>query len=65
MKIKEIRELSLEELQKRRLELKQESFSLRLQQQGGQIERPSRIREVRREAARVETTITERRPFKV
>lgn len=62
MKIKEIRELSVEELQKRRLELKQETFNLRLQQQSGQMEKPSRIREIRREVARIETTITERRP---
>lgn len=62
MKIKEIRELSVDELQKRCLELKQETFNLRLQQQSGQMDKPSRIREIRREVARVETTISERRP---
>lgn len=62
MKIKEIRELNVEDLSKRRLELKQEAFNLRIQQQSGQIEKPSRIREVRREVARIETAITERRP---
>ncbi len=65
MKTKEIRELSVEELQKRRLELKQETFNLRLQQQSGQMEKPSRFREIRREVARIETFITERRPAKV
>ena len=65
MKTKEIRELSVEELQKRRMELKQETFNLRIQQQSGQMEKPSRIREIRREVARIETTITERRPARV
>jgi large subunit ribosomal protein L29 len=55
MKIKEIRELSLEELETRRRELKQEIFHLRLQQQGGQLEKPSLIRSIRREIARIET----------
>ncbi len=61
MKIKEIRELSIEELQTRRRELKQETFNLRVQQQSGNLEKPSRIREIRKEVARVETTISERR----
>ena len=55
MKIKEIRELSPEELESRKRELKQEIFHLRLQQQGGQLEKPSLIRSLRREIARVET----------
>ena len=62
MKIKEIREFSVEELQARRRELKQETFNLRVQQQAGQMEKPSRLREIRREVARIETTLTERRP---
>ena len=62
MKIKEIRELSVEELQTRRRELKQEIFNLRIQQQSGQLEKPSRLREIRREVAHLETTLTERRP---
>lgn len=62
MKIKEIRELSVDELQARRRELKQETFNLRIQQQSGNLEKPSRIREIRKEVARIETTITERRP---
>ena len=61
MKIKDIRELSVEELQSRRRELKQETFNLRIQQQSGNLERPSRIREIRKTVARIETTISERR----
>jgi large subunit ribosomal protein L29 len=55
MKIKEVRELSTDELESRKRELKQEIFHLRLQQQGGQLEKPSLIRSLRREIARVET----------
>jgi large subunit ribosomal protein L29 len=60
MKIKEIRELTIDELSTRRRDLSQESFHLRLQQQSGQLEKPSQLREIRREIARIETVITER-----
>ena len=60
MKTKEIRELSVQELQTRKRELRQEAFHLRLQQQSGQLEKPSQIRVIRREVARVETVITEK-----
>jgi large subunit ribosomal protein L29 len=60
MKIKEIRELSNDELSTRKRELRQESFHLRLQQQSGQLEKPSRLRDIRREVARVETTLSAR-----
>lgn len=58
MKIKEIRDLSREELKTRKRELKEEIFHLRLQQQGGQLEKPSQFRVLRREIARVETVLT-------
>jgi large subunit ribosomal protein L29 len=60
MKIKEIRELSIDELSSRRRDLSQEKFHLRLQQQSGQLEKPSQLRQIRREIARIETVITER-----
>jgi large subunit ribosomal protein L29 len=60
MKIKEIKELSVDELQARKRELNQESFNLRLQQQTGQLEKPSQIREIRREIARLETVLSQR-----
>jgi len=60
MKIKEIKELSVEELQARKRELNNESFHLRLQRQTGQLEKPSQIRSIRREIARVETILTQR-----
>lgn len=60
MKTTEIRELSSEELETRRRELKKEIFHLRLQQQGGQLEKPSLIRSLRREIARIETVATQK-----
>ena len=61
MKTKEIRELTPEELESRRRELKTEVFHLRLQQQGGQLEKPSQLRSLRREIARIETVVTQKR----
>jgi large subunit ribosomal protein L29 len=61
MKIKEIRDLNEEELSSRKRDLKQEAFHLRLQQQSGQLEKPSEIRAIRREVARIETVLAERR----
>ncbi len=60
MKIKELRESTVEELSARRRELKQEALNLRIQQQSGQLENPSRLKTIRREIARIETIITER-----
>lgn len=60
MKIKDIRELSRDELVTRKRDLRQESFHLRLQQQSGQLEKPSQIKEIRREVARIETVLTQK-----
>ncbi len=61
MKIKEIRELTLEELASRKRELRDETFHLRIQQQSGQLENPSQLRTIRREVAQVETVITQKK----
>jgi large subunit ribosomal protein L29 len=60
MKTKEIRELSLNDLSARKRELGEEIFHLRLQQQSGQLEKPSQLRAIRREIARVESFITQK-----
>jgi large subunit ribosomal protein L29 len=60
MKAKEIRELTDAEAQAKLRDLRQELFNLRLQQQTARLERPSRIREVRRIMARIETILRER-----
>ena len=58
MKLKEILDLSLQELAARKHELREESFHLRIQQQSGQLEKPSLIRSLRREVAQLETVLT-------
>lgn len=61
MKAREIRELTDAEAQAKLRDLRQELFHLRLQQETARLERSSRIREVRREIARIETILNERR----
>ena len=58
--MKEITELSADELLTKRRDLRQEILHLRLQQQSGQLERPSRLRLLRRDIGRLETVLTER-----
>jgi large subunit ribosomal protein L29 len=60
MKAKEIRELTEAEAQAKLRDFRQELFNLRLQQQTARLERASRIREVRRDMARIETVLRER-----
>jgi large subunit ribosomal protein L29 len=57
---KEIRVGGDAELAAKNRELRQELFNLRLQQQTARLERPSRLREVRRDIARIETVLRER-----
>jgi large subunit ribosomal protein L29 len=65
MKAKEmrgqLREQPLEELRKRLSDLEEQLFKLRFQKSTGQIEDPTRIRQVRRNIARVLTVMNERR----
>jgi len=60
-KITEIRELTTEELTSRLRDLKQEALNLRLQQATGQLENTSRRNLVRKEVARVQTILSQRR----
>ena len=60
MKVKEIRDMSDAELQKRIGELKEELFNLRFQLATGQLENHMRIRDVKKSIARVKTIIRER-----
>ena len=61
MKIAEIKEFTLKELSARKREIRQEIFNLRIQQQGGQLEKPHMLRSLRRDAARVESVLTQKR----
>jgi large subunit ribosomal protein L29 len=60
MKMKELIEMSTDELLTKRRDLRQERLHLRLQQQSGQLEQPSRLRLLRRDVARIETVLTRR-----
>jgi large subunit ribosomal protein L29 len=60
MKIKEIIEMTTDELLTKKRDLRQESLHLRLQQQSGQLEQPSRLRLLRRDVARIETILSQR-----
>jgi large subunit ribosomal protein L29 len=60
MKMKELTELGMDELLTKRRDLRQESLHLRLQQQSGQLEQPSRLRLLRRDLARIETELSHR-----
>ena len=60
MKVKETRELSTEEINKKLVEAKEELFNLRFQQATGTLEKPSRIRDLRHTVARMKTVLKER-----
>jgi len=59
MKAKEIRELSVEELEVKLTDLEKDLFNLRLQNATNQLDNPTRIAEVKRDIARVNTILRE------
>ncbi len=59
-KMKEIRQLSDEDLLRQIDTLKEELFDLRFKQATGFLENPARIREIRKTIARIKTVLTER-----
>ena len=61
MKISELKDLTLVELNAKSRDLRQEIFNLRLQQAGSQLEKPSRLRLLRKDVARLETRISQLR----
>lgn len=58
MKFSEIKDLTLVELGAKGRDLRQEMFNLRLQQASAQLEKPARIRTLRKDIARIETQIS-------
>jgi len=60
MKAVELRELTDEELQQQQSDTEQELFNLRIQQSTGQIEKATRIKELRRDLARILTVMHQR-----
>lgn len=61
MKAVDLRQKSDDELREQLSNLKRESLNLRFQKSGGQLEATSRVRVVRRDIARIQTVLTERR----
>ena len=59
-KIEELRKLTTEELNNKIKENKEELFNLRLQQATGNLEKPGRLKDLRKEVARMKTIIRER-----
>jgi large subunit ribosomal protein L29 len=64
MKIAEIRDMTLDQLDDQLAKLKKEQFNLRFQRASGQLENTSRVREVRRDIARVMTVARQKQQGK-
>lgn len=58
MKMSELKDLTVDELQAKNRDLRQELFNLRLQKASSQLEKPARLRHLRRDVARIETQIS-------
>jgi large subunit ribosomal protein L29 len=61
VKTKDLRAMSVDELESKLLEAKKEQFNLRIQQSTGQLQNTAVIRKVRREIAKINTLLTERK----
>jgi len=60
MKIKEIRDLSIDELQQKNREFIEELFKLRLRHASGQLDSPATLGHIRKDIARVRTVLAEK-----
>ncbi len=60
MKISEIREMSIEDINKKIVELKNELFEMRMKQATGSLEKPHMINKLRKDVARLKTVLTEK-----
>jgi len=61
MKFSELKDITIPELAAKSRDLRQEIFNLRLQQASSQLEKPARLRILRRDIARIETRISQLR----
>jgi large subunit ribosomal protein L29 len=59
MKAEEIRALTSEEMQQKLIELKHELFNLRFQHEIGQLENPSKMKQAKKDIARIRTVLNE------
>ncbi|HHU06285.1 MAG TPA: 50S ribosomal protein L29 [Clostridiales bacterium] len=60
MKATEVRQMSVQELNAKLVELKRDLFYLRMQHATNQLDNPSKIKEVKRDIARVQTIMREK-----
>ena len=60
-KIKDLRSMTFDELESKLFEAKKEHFNLRIQQSTGQLQNTANVRKVRREIAKINTLLTERK----
>ena len=60
-KTKDLRSMTADELEAKLLEAKKEQFNLRIQQSTGQLQNTASVRKVRREIAKINTLLTERK----
>jgi large subunit ribosomal protein L29 len=60
MKIKEIRDLSIDELKQKNREFVEELFRLRMRHASGQLDSPATLGHIRRDIARVRTVLVEK-----
>lgn len=61
MKASEVRDLTPDQLDAKLVELKREAFNLRFQSASGQLENTIRVREIRRDVARIKTILKEKK----
>jgi large subunit ribosomal protein L29 len=61
MKAEDIRQMTADQLDDQLVKLKKEQFNLRFQRASGQLENTSRVREVRRDIARIKTVQAQKR----
>jgi len=64
LKASELRDLTVEELKQKEQELRKELFNLRFQKVTGEIQNPNRIKEVKKDIARVLTVLREKQTQK-
>ena len=61
MKVTEVRDLTIDELQQRARDMDDQLFRLRIQKSMGQLEAPEKIKTVRRDLARIKTVLRQKR----
>ena len=60
MKIKEVKDLSTDELKQKNMNIAEELFRLRIRHASGQLESPAMMKNLRKDIARIKTVLRER-----